>query len=382
MADTTTGAEGGGSILNNPLFYLGCGLLLVGGGVFAWKKYGQPEIVEDTKTETSTTTVPSKSDAKQASAPSGAPAKSDGKDYTDLPNGKSVFATSPDEKNGLKLGSDVTIKSGATVTRMDKGLAEMGTTKLTSNTALGTVWHLYPSSIIVKAKSGFSYPFYKVAVSEVDKGIGAVIGNLMSGFTNANIAAEGQRYMGADGFGGFEHLPAETRKTEREAKVTSVIDKITNQYMGKFGVHGIGSNNLFLSDGGHILLGIKIESTNAAQAEANMPEEIDGYRLFFEQGNMAQAQKQLNDSGYLNATGSDKMSLLAKKIYQSQAPSFSNFFSSDRTTPLKVIKGLKSQANWDKLQARFTEMYGSEIPAYLAEFIDTDEIDRAINGLT
>ena len=289
MAENTS--QNNGSLLSNPLFYIGSGVALLAATFFVYKKYGQPQVTETetTETETKSKTVPVKEDAstkksESSSAPKTAKDKdaattsksNTGKDYTSLLNSKTVYANSPDEVSGFKLGEIVTVKSGANVTRMDKGLYEVGTTKLKVNTKLGDIWHLFPSSVIVRASSGFDYPFYKVAMSEIDKGI---LGNI--------FGADG--FIGADGFGGLEHLPAEGRAAIRDAKINGVIHKLSNKYMGKFGIWGVADKSVKVGNSKWILAGIEIMSTNAALAKINLPHHVDGYELFFTQGDIPSA---------------------------------------------------------------------------------------------
>ena len=266
-----TKEQNGGSLLSNPLFYIGGGVVLLAATVIVYRKYGQPQVTETVTTETETKTVPAKENVAatkktETDAPKTAKEKdvattsksNTGKDYTSLLNSKTVYANSPDEVNGFKLGELITIKSGATVTRMDKGLYEMGSVKLKVNTKLGSIWHLFPSSVIVRASSGFDYPFYKVAMSEIDKG---VLGNLFS--------ADG--FVGADGFGGLEHLPAEGRAAIRDAKVAGVIQKLSDKYMDKFGIWGVGDKSVKVGNGKWILAGIEVSIPN--------PDNFDSARL-------------------------------------------------------------------------------------------------------
>lgn len=85
------------------------------------------------------------------------------KDYS----GMDVSLSSALSSHGLSLGAPVEIKSGATLTRLDKYHNKVGTVKLKVNTDLGTNFHFNPSSLIVKATGGFSYPFYLVSYEDV-----------------------------------------------------------------------------------------------------------------------------------------------------------------------------------------------------------------------
>ena len=333
MADNSVETSTGGSILSNPLFYVGCGIVLLGGAAYVWKKYGQPEIVEDTKTETTTTKTPaapkqeSPAVTKPTTTAAASPAASKpdtGKDYSSLPNSKKVYDTSPDSLNGLTLGDDVKIKSDAIITRMDKGLAEQGTTTLTSNTNLGKIWHLFPSSIIVRATGGFSYPFYKVAVSDVCKGFfcaeGGVVMNVMhvdnplagDYFRNrsgveSSIPVSGKLMtipsdsINADGFAGGNSLSAEGRISLREASVKSAIRKLSDMYMTKpnesLGVWGFGEYWMQDKSGKPVFAGIKVMSTNS-RAQEELPDTFEGFKLYFTQGGMPVPQKDYWGNGF------------------------------------------------------------------------------------
>ena len=91
--------------------------------------------------------------------PMGGTPASLGVDYSGL----SVSLKSPANSHGLSLGQSITVKNGTTVTRLDKYHNKVGTTKLTANTNLGTVFHFNPSSVIIKQNKNFSYPFYLVS---------------------------------------------------------------------------------------------------------------------------------------------------------------------------------------------------------------------------
>jgi len=91
-------------------------------------------------------------------------------DFTTLPNGTTVYAVSPQSRGNLKLGQDATVAGGAEVQRLDEGLGKQGTTKLTADTNLGTIWHLgFPNTTIIRAKAGFDYPFYIVANGDINR---------------------------------------------------------------------------------------------------------------------------------------------------------------------------------------------------------------------
>ena len=85
------------------------------------------------------------------------------KDYS----GMDVSLISALKSHGLSLGAPVEIKSGATLTRLDKYHNKVGTVKINVDTDLGTNFHFNPSSLIVKATKGFSYPFYLVSYENV-----------------------------------------------------------------------------------------------------------------------------------------------------------------------------------------------------------------------
>lgn len=283
------------AILDSPLLYLGIGAIVLGGAGWLYWKYGKPQVIEGTTTETTTTTAPVKSNSSSSSstpAKSSSSPSSGGKDYTNVSD-TTVYADAPHSFNGLTIGDAAKVKSGATVTRMDKALNEMGTTKLTSSdTNLGTIWHLFPSSVIVRASSGYGYPFYKVALSDMDNFFSLSSLNPLAALGIPSLA-EG-RYLGADGFGGYEHLPAEGRV---DAKLHDAIRKLTNQYMAngsiKYGIHGIGDYNLPDKSGNWSNVGIRIDvltDADIAIAKKNLPAQVDGFKLYFFQRGMAQAQ--------------------------------------------------------------------------------------------
>jgi hypothetical protein len=112
-----------------------------------------------------------KDTSSQNTAPDGAlKTATGGKDYTGLANGHTVYATSPLSRGDLKLGQVAKVRGGATVQRMDQGLAKQGTTTLTADTDLGTIWHLgFPSTAVIRAGAGFDYPFYLVSYGDINQ---------------------------------------------------------------------------------------------------------------------------------------------------------------------------------------------------------------------
>lgn len=163
-APATTSSSGGGSIFDNPLFYIGLVVVVVLPlGYLLYKKYGQPTIIEKETTEKSPIKQEAASVTQKAAS---APATSAGVDYTNLPDSKR-WQSAPQQLNGFSVGQPVKVKSGAVITRMDKATNPVGNTKLTSDEPLGTIWHLFPSSMVVKAAGTYSYPFYQVANGDV-----------------------------------------------------------------------------------------------------------------------------------------------------------------------------------------------------------------------
>ena len=108
--------------------------------------------------QATTTTTPSGGGTAPKSTPTAGK-----KDYSAM----DVSLSSALSSHGLSLGAPVEIQSGATLTRLDKYHNKVGTVKLSVNTDLGTNFHFNPSSLIVKATGGFSYPFYLVNYEDV-----------------------------------------------------------------------------------------------------------------------------------------------------------------------------------------------------------------------
>ncbi len=152
---------------NNNGIYWGLGIIAVlGGAGFVYYKYGMPE-----------TTVTTSVTDKEIEKPTGSsdkpqPQPAETKPVTPAPDVKKdtqseVSSSSPQTIKGYNLRQKVTVKAGAVITRMDNNFKTQGTTKLSSNTNLGTIYHLNPNSAVVKASAGFSYPFYQVAYTEI-----------------------------------------------------------------------------------------------------------------------------------------------------------------------------------------------------------------------
>lgn len=136
-------SDSGSSIINNPIVFIGVAATVLVVGYFAYKYYTkQPPVA--------------KSDTGDGAT-----------DYTNISD-TTVFPTHPQSLNGLTIGDTVKVKSGAAIIGLDKVLGVHETTTLNADTNLGKAWHLYPSSVIVRA-SGMTYPFYQVAVSSIVK---------------------------------------------------------------------------------------------------------------------------------------------------------------------------------------------------------------------
>ena len=76
-------------------------------------------------------------------------------------------------KGGSKysLGQKVIVKSGATVFRLDGNGCNVGSTKTDQRKALGFIWHINPAGrdvIIKTTSSGFSFPFYKTVIENLE----------------------------------------------------------------------------------------------------------------------------------------------------------------------------------------------------------------------
>ena len=118
-------------------------------------------------------------DSQDSDVPSPASDKADApKGDNDIDYSVMTFsAKSPAIKNGFSLGQAVTVKSGSTVTRMDKYLDKKGDVKLNVNTNFGTLFALNPSSVIIKQNKRFSYPFYQATYNDLKKDTIASVGN-------------------------------------------------------------------------------------------------------------------------------------------------------------------------------------------------------------
>ena len=187
---------------NYTMYYVfGAALVLAGAG-FIYYKYGM--------VDSGTPGTPGATDTPAPDKSAPAPTKVSGAtDYTGLANGKSLFPKMPETAHGLNLGQDVTVRAGATVTRLDQALSEKGTTKLTADTALGKIWK-HDVNATIRAKDSFSYPFYRVKYDDINqKGsvVDKAVGEAKSVATGAydwikgKLSAEGDGYIGADGFG-------------------------------------------------------------------------------------------------------------------------------------------------------------------------------------
>ena len=176
----------------NPLYYwIGGGGLVIASAVFLYFKYGNtkattPSVKTNDKSNTSTGTQPQPQTTVAGKT-----------DYTGLATGATVFPNNPTTLNGLSVGEEVTIRGGASVNRLDEGLNDEGATELTADTALGTIWTLDATTVTVKAKPTFSYPFYHVSYADVNKK-GSIVGKVEA--VLSNLFDTGDKYIGADGF--------------------------------------------------------------------------------------------------------------------------------------------------------------------------------------
>lgn len=142
---------------NNKIAILvGVGIVSIGLGVGLWLIFKKPKS-QTTIAETLEDKI--QPPEKKNQIPYGGGTNSLGVDYSGL----SVSLKSPANFRGLSLGLPVTVKSGASVTRMDKYLNKLGATNVSSNTNFGTVFALNPTSVIIKQNKKFDYPFYQVA---------------------------------------------------------------------------------------------------------------------------------------------------------------------------------------------------------------------------
>jgi hypothetical protein len=75
-------------------------------------------------------------------------------------------------KSGSKysLGQNVIVKSGQKVFRVDANGCGVGVTTTNQRKALGIIWHINPAgvNVIIKAKAGFAYPFYKANIENFE----------------------------------------------------------------------------------------------------------------------------------------------------------------------------------------------------------------------
>lgn len=191
------GTSGG----NSTIYWLfGSAMVLVGAG-FIYYKYGKAPSPSADGTSDKGGGGSAAADKASPKAPSGTT------DYTNLPNGKSLFPKMPDTAHGLNLGQDVTVKAGAVVTRLDQALAPKGTTTLTADTALGKIWK-HDVGATIRAKDSFSYPFYRVEYKDInqkgsviDKGIGEAKAAVAGTYDWLKSKFSDDGYVSADGFG-------------------------------------------------------------------------------------------------------------------------------------------------------------------------------------
>jgi hypothetical protein len=75
--------------------------------------------------------------------------------------------------NSYMLGQNVIVLDGSNIQRMDSYGCQQGSVKLSVDTALGSIYYINKEraggvqTLVIKAKSGFSYPFYLVHINNL-----------------------------------------------------------------------------------------------------------------------------------------------------------------------------------------------------------------------